>query len=362
MELESFKAFHLQIPFRYSYEHNLAKRLTTDTVILELVDTGGVKVYGEATPRSYVTGESSKQLIADLPLYLPQVLERFDGQFESIEDALLALPGNLLAMRSLIEGALLNWISAVEDKTLFDIFNIQDDQTLIYSAPITSGSTLIFEKMVRFFSANNMTRIKLKLTPDREENIQRVHYIKEHFPGDIDIRVDGNEIWSYQNAQEQMGDLINLGVSCFEQIFHRDDKSAYQKAYENWGDDCQLIVDESITDHLSCDTIINASYLHGANLKICKNGGILNALSMADRLRDAGKTVRLGAHVGEASLLTLQGIIFASRFKDQLDIDGAFGDYLLQEDPFSPSLKFGAKGKLKVDSEFRAASKLVFTE
>jgi len=76
---------------------------------------------------------------------------------------------------------------------------------------------------------------------------------------------------------------------------------------------------------------------------------LIQCLQMARHLVSAGKTVRMGAHVGETSSLTLAGLVFANMVNEMKEIEGAAGDNLLLVDPFQPSLKFGFQGKVKLD-------------
>jgi len=346
-------AYQLRVPFKLSYDHNLAKRACGDSVILCVADLAGTEGFGEATPRVYVTGEDSKSMLLQVEKYQQKVLEIYDGTVESIVKSLDTLPLEMMSLKSLFEGALLDYTCKKQSCSIFELFGVKSDTTIQYTASLSGGGEETFRKMLGFYAKNEMKSYKLKVTEDLEMNLDRIRQVQEIAGEDVHIRMDGNEIWDKDAADKQLTHLIDAGVQCFEQLFAKEDWAANDWCYKKYGTDAEFIVDESITDELSLQKVVDSRSIAGANLKISKNGGIFKCLEMAKKLREGGKTIRLGAHVGETSALTLAGMAFASQTKDLKEIEGAAGEHLLLKDPFQPSLSFGYKGQFFLDSSFR---------
>ncbi|MBM3792459.1 MAG: alpha/beta fold hydrolase, partial [Acidobacteria bacterium] len=90
-----------------------------------------------------------------------------------------------------------------------------------------------------------------------------------------------------------------------------------------------------------------------ANLKVSKVGGICRGLELIEAIRARGWPIIVGAHVGETSLLTRAGFLFARAAGDSLLAhEGAFGSYLLEWDPAEPDLKFGRSGVIDLTRLF----------
>ena len=108
------------------------------------------------------------------------------------------------------------------------------------------------------------------------------------------------------------------------------------------------MAEESITTLQEAKTLVENHLCNHFNLKISKNGGILQTLNIYHYLTQKGYTCQLGAHFGETSLLTAAGLIFSSLAKDLTANEGGLGKYLLEEDISEPSLRFNQKAKINL--------------
>jgi L-alanine-DL-glutamate epimerase-like enolase superfamily enzyme len=80
------------------------------------------------------------------------------------------------------------------------------------------------------------------------------------------------------------------------------------------------------------------------NIRISKNGGILNSLKIYQKAEDAGFKCQLGAQVGETSLLSSAGRIFAALTGDLIFHEGSYGTQLLAFDLTKNPLFFEKEG------------------
>jgi len=87
-----------------------------------------------------------------------------------------------------------------------------------------------------------------------------------------------------------------------------------------------------------------------ANIKVSRVGGIIRALRLVQELKKLGWPVIIGCHVGETSLLTRAALITAYAAGENLIAqEGAFGDYLVEQEPVIPVLTFGRNGILDLN-------------
>lgn len=86
-------------------------------------------------------------------------------------------------------------------------------------------------------------------------------------------------------------------------------------------------------------------------------GGILRSLDIAKEAVEIGFDLIVGAQVGETSILCRAALTVASNYhKKIIAQEGAFGDFLLDNDICSPSIKFGRDGILNISDHFDSKS------
>ncbi len=336
--------YQLNIPFIYGYDHSQVSRLKGDSVIVELEFADGSCTYGECTPRVYVTGESLDSIIAVIS-QKKELLSKVEKDFEAIV-ALEKVWGDTdNAAFCAIEAALLQWVAGEAGVQKF--MKIAP-QPIEFSATLTGGKREDFLLMAQGFAKNEMRDVKMKLVDDNKENLWRVDYLRELYQGDLQLRVDGNELWSFDENHSQLKALIEKGVDSFEQPFAKDDLASCDQFMKTFGGEAKLILDDSITTWKSYEQHTQNQLMTGVNVKVSKNGGYLRTKRIVDACIADGMHVQLGCHVGETSLLGYFGSLLGFEYgKELAHFEGGFSTHLLTEDPVTPHVQFGFKGKLE---------------
>ena len=114
-----------------------------------------------------------------------------------------------------------------------------------------------------------------------------------------------------------------------------------------------VILDESLCtlSDLKAYDGLKGDYI--ANIKVSRVGGVLRGLKMIQALKKRSWRIIIGAHVGETSVMTRAGICLAQASKENLIAhEGGFGLILLENEPVTPSLMFGAKGQLDLTKNY----------
>lgn len=344
MKISNFEVQKLSLPFKQSFSHALATRNKMASILLIVKSDVGLEGFGEATPRSYVTGEDLEECIHFLNSYLE---EKIPFSIESLDDiqTLLAEPelvGRPSAMTAL-EMALLDLLGKKEARTAQSYFGPCLNETLTYSAVITSDSLEKARKLLSMAAAFSMKSVKLKFDVDLQLNISLVSLAKDLIP-DAELRADANASWSLSQALEQIPILAKMGVSIFEQPMPVSAKAEYPLLVEKLNGIADIMIDESLLTIEDAKWFIENRGADRMLLKISKNGGILATLDLARFINSKGYKVHLGSHVGESSLLSAAGRIVTAHFPFET-IEGSFGTLLLEEDVCAHSLQFGKQGK-----------------
>ena len=106
--------------------------------------------------------------------------------------------------------------------------------------------------------------------------------------------------------------------------------------------------DESVCSMEDLERAINEGAFRAINIRIGKNGGLLNALKLYKKSLENGLETQLGCLVGESSVLAYAGLHFAA-IADRLRYhEGCFGKILVKWDVVRPSLTFSREGRVSL--------------
>ncbi|MCB0845770.1 MAG: hypothetical protein KDE26_21115 [Bacteroidetes bacterium] len=350
MKIKNINVYQVEVPLRVKFSQSNNSTWKSSSTIVELETFSGIKGYGETCPRPYVTGETPHSVIEDLIQTKFIWDQRSFADLEEIKAFILQDLGARIGPAALcgFELALLDAWGKTQNQSLIQILGGDTNHEVTYSGVVPSGNTNHYQKVLNQLTVFDFPEIKLKVGTDLKDNIEKLRLIKEAFSPDIPPRVDVNTAWNLKDATEQIPSLINLGVTVFEQIFPKGQETLMGEITRLFGGQVKIMADESITTLQEAKTLVENHLCNHFNLKISKNGGILQTLNIYHYLTQKGYTCQLGAHFGETSLLTAAGLIFSSLAKDLTANEGGLGKYLLEEDISEPSLRFNQKAKINL--------------
>ena len=235
----------------------------------------------------------------------------------------------------------------------------QDDNKLCsrYTAVLGDGKKWKYTTLAEQYLIRGISDFKIKLSGTLEHDIEKLDILEElsaqHHAKTIRIRLDANNLWK-DRCDEAIEYTMMLGAG---RVFAMEEpvraKNAEDMSKFSIATGLPVILDESICtlEDLSLYRNIAGSFI--ANIKISKVGGIIRALKMIEELKKLCWPVIIGCHVGETSLLTRAALVVSSAAGDSLIAhEGAFGDYLVEQEPVSPMLKFGREGLLDLNSPY----------
>lgn len=331
MKIKSIKIYKLVIPLKIQFAQANSKSNSSCSIIVNLQTQRGTNGFGESCPRKYVTGESPEGVVSALNAIQGALCKR---HFESISDIQeyvceylpsIIKPATICAL----ELALLDAWSKEYQIPLVNALGGTVTQPIPYTGIVPLGPfSVIASKLKRF----EFTELKLKASPVLEDNLERIQQVKNLYPRDIKVRVDANAGWTFPMAIEQCKSLIKAGVSCIEQPFPANANKSMQMLKEYYGEWIDIMADESLTNFQTAEALIDQQTCNRFNLKISKNGGILNTLKIYKLAQQHNIKCQLGAHYGETSILTAAGLILASIASKLVAIEGGLGTHLLEKD------------------------------
>ena len=213
-----FEARHVRIPFRFRYGHARKQHVGLDAIVCVARDEEGRQGFGEAVPRSYVTGETCDTVMAEIPdlLELTSIDEVRPSAFQQQRRQL----------GTAWKGGFPSCACCAIDTALFDLFARQNSQSsaawmgaksvapLVYSASIGMSKKTKLLATLLVYRALGLKHFKVKV--GGSEDIQRIRLIRRVLGRDIKLFADANANWDRDSALRHIEALQAHGVWAVE--------------------------------------------------------------------------------------------------------------------------------------------------
>lgn len=346
----SFELWSVDLPFRKPFKHAAAERRHSSSLFVKLITDTGAVGYGESLPRPYVTGETVDTALELLQTSLLPRLGKAD--FVSLADVIAFLEecdGEAPAAWGIDTLHTAAWCAV--DLALLDAFGRQFEQpvrlggeddasnTCRHSVVVSSEASLKTLWMIRL---GGIRSVKLKL--EASGNADAVTRCRKILGRGCDLRADANMAWDLETATREMSTLSKYGIRSFEQPLPVEQ---WQEAAElvRRFPECDVMADESLNNAASLRRLVETKSCTAVNVRISKCGGLVASRKRCLEAIEQGLTLQLGCQVGESSLLSATQLVLLESVSPVQYLEGAFGKFLLREDPATPLLQFGFRGK-----------------
>ncbi len=348
MRLAGLSLHRFEAPFRAVVRHSSAARRHTDNVIVRATAATGEAGFGEACPRSYVTGETADSVAGFFANHRAALVGQVTG-LDSLRiwrDRHVAEIDTNPAAFAAIETALLDVIGREQGKPLEALLGLPPlAGPFQYSAVLGDSIWPVYRLQLRRYRRAGFSDFKLKLSASAGRNRGKLAPFRGA-GGAARVRADANNLWPDANAC--IAALAPLDFAWF---------ALEEPVTADRLDQCRIVADSLATRIILDESFLGAGRLGDLardpqrwilNCRVSKLGGLTRALDLLDECRRLGLPVIVGAHVGETSLLTRTGLTLAHAAGDLLLAqEGAFGTWLLREDLVDPPLMFGDGGVLR---------------
>ncbi|MGH8525781.1 MAG: mandelate racemase/muconate lactonizing enzyme family protein, partial [Gammaproteobacteria bacterium] len=342
----------LRIPFRVSFKHASADRNVTQSVLVIARSDDGLTGYGEGCPRDYVTGETDASVAAFFERH------RVDLMAKAIDLSTLE-EWHQVHERDIDENPAA-WCAL--ELALLDLFARQNKQPVeallgipllagpfVYTAVLGAMGAERFADTLGRYQKLGLRDHKIKLTGDAGRDRGNLAILQSAGIAPENVRADANNLWSDVKVAQDYLESLHYPFAAIEEPLRPGQYADLAVLAESLA--TRIVLDESITRENQLSQLPGAPGRWIVNLRVSKMGGLLRSLTVANRCREMGLALVVGAQVGETSLLTRAALIVAQAARDiVIGQEGAFGTMLLESDAVQPALMFGAKGGLDIDS------------
>jgi L-alanine-DL-glutamate epimerase-like enolase superfamily enzyme len=349
MYIEKIILREIVIPFKTRFKHSLATRKETQAILVEIVSNRGISGFGEGTPRSYVTGETTQSVFSRLEVaahsFLGLELESGNDVWKwlkSLENICFQFVSNTPSARCALELALIDLWGKSLGKPLSP--NQKYSPLPKYSGIVSGDKPSTVRVLLEQMKKLRLQQVKLKVGDNFNFDLENLMLTRRVMGPEVELRVDANGAWSIDEAVERIEHFGRQGIKIFEQPLSAENRSDYPRLMGIIPEGTTILIDESLCSVQDASWFIINRGANGFNLKLSKNGGFLNTLRIYYLARSKGIACQLGCHVGETSILTAAGWIFSRMAENLTAIEGAFGSHLLTKDVIRQPLQFGIEG------------------
>jgi L-alanine-DL-glutamate epimerase-like enolase superfamily enzyme len=349
MLIKEVTTLKITLPFAFEFSHSLRKRMSiTNVFILIKGEDGRILGCGEGAPRSYVTGETPDTMIANISKlvqhkYFPwkiydieQIWNYFDSCPEQKE---------MNASICALEMALLDTFAREQNMKIIDFFSHKHYASpVIYSAAIPLGTVNIVKKACLTINNLGISRLKLKIGKDFDQNKSLLKTISGSISGKYDLKVDVNGVWDKDTAFRHTPLLSEYGIKVIEQPMAPGSGDISDFSQEAKKFNITLMADESACSFEDMQKISHDGSYGMVNVRVSKCGGLRRSIKVTDYLRARGIPFQIGCQLGESGLLSAAGRILSLLCGDSVSFEGSYDGLLLAENVTEENVSFGTGG------------------
>jgi L-alanine-DL-glutamate epimerase-like enolase superfamily enzyme len=303
------RTHRISAPLHTPFVTSLRRTTTTDTVVVELVDSDGRRGFGEAPQVWRVTGESLAGAQSCLDGPLRDVLVGADP------DDLVPLLRRVRAAVHANHGA-----KAAADIALHDLAARRlgvplarylggAASTVRTDVTLSVASAAELAEAARARAADGFDVLKVKVGTDAAGDVARVQSIRDAVGPDVRIRLDANQGWTAREAVRAMRAIEDsgAGVELVEQPVAGPDLAGLAHVTANI--DTPTLADEAVYGARDLLAVIERRAADMVNVKLAKSAGLGPARVLLELATEAGLGTMVGTmmetHIGVGAAASL---------------------------------------------------------
>jgi L-alanine-DL-glutamate epimerase-like enolase superfamily enzyme len=304
---------------------------TAEIVFLILRDETGVEGYGSASPVLHLTDDDFKTtarvLNSDLlPAVLGSDVSDLDATMARARAASTESRSGLAALDIALHDVHARRLGVPLVKMLGGA-----RRRLITSITIGIGDPEEMVDTARGHIARGFRCLKIKIGEDERSDLEALRKMRETLGPGVTIRVDANQGYRPGQAIRMVRELQSLSIELIEQPVPKEDVAGMARVTAASG--VPIVADEAVRIPSHLPPLVEARAAHGANIKLMKCGGIVEARRIDAALSRAGWKALVGCFdESRASIAAAAHFAAAGATTEWIDLDGHFD---LAEDPFT---------------------------
>ena len=248
--------------------------------IVILYSEDGKVGYGEATPLSKFTGETTEIVVNILEnVILPAIvgIDCFDiARAHIIMDNAIA---ENHAAKCAVDCALHDLASKELGIPLYQMLGGKCRDSVSINRHIGIMDNVQAVSLAKDFVSQGFMSIKMKVGGNVQSNISRVRAVREAVGDDAKIRIDANAGYNYTQASEFVKGVYDCNVEYYEQLLPKWDIDQTVALHKNFG--IPILLDEAVNTPEQAVRYAVSGAADAFTIKLCKCGGLYRAKQIA---------------------------------------------------------------------------------
>lgn len=343
MRITKIELFNAELPLKHPFRIAIGVTSVAKSIFVRLHTDTGLIGTGEANILTPIVGETAETVWAVATDIGRQLLSTDPLDIESRGKQMRAFMPAHTTTRSAFDMALYDILAQASGVPLYVLLG-GGKRTIFTDNTVGLETPDIMAERAAEFVERGFKAIKIKLGTSVDEDVSRVRTIRAKVGPDIALRLDANQGWTRVEAAQALNALQAFDIEYCEQPVAAWDMEGL--AMMRAASRIPIMADEALFDDHDAINLVRANACDYFNIKLTKSAGIhtalaINAIAEAANIQcmiGCMTETRLGLTAAAHLMLARQNIIFA-------DLDG--GD-MLQDDPISGGMAYGANGEISV--------------
>lgn len=279
MKIIDMEFSEINVPLKKPFNTSVRTVDSLNNIIIKIVTENGMVGYGEASPHTFVTGETNGSILAALKYIKHAILgmnmENFEGLMLKINNCISKNTG----AKAAVDMAVYDLYAQYQNKPLYKILGGYRNQI---ETDVTISLNEVNEMVSDSIDAvsKGFKTLKIKLGMDHKLDIKRTKEIRNAVGKSIKLRVDANQGWKPKEAVKIIREMedLDLDIELVEQPVYFQDIDGM--AFVTRNVHTPIMADESVHNPIDALNLIQHRAADLINIKLIKTGGIYNALKI----------------------------------------------------------------------------------
>ncbi len=275
MQIQEITFFPLRIPLRKPFVISLGPLFAAENLFVRIRTADGYEGWGEASPFPTIHGETLDGALAIGKWLAPALL----GQVANHAPAYTALLqrgiyGNH-ALKSAFDIALHDIAAQAAGVPLYRYLGGTIQRVLYTDYTVSLGPAAQMADEARAIQLAGFPVIKVKVGEGAERDIERIAAITAAVGGDIPLRIDANQGWSFDEACRALRGMERFRIQHCEAPIDRAEWTRLPELRKR--SPIPLMADESCWDEEDARRLTSIGAVDRINIKLSKSSGLHRA-------------------------------------------------------------------------------------
>lgn len=270
-------------------------------VLIRIYTDSGIHGVGECSAFPMIVGETQETCLAMAKDFAQILIGKDPLDIPERMNDLLGYAAHNGTIKSAFDMALFDIAAKHADLPLYRFLggqkrSVETDMTIGIDSPENMALSALK------YQQQGCRILKIKLGKKVHEDIERVAQIRKAVGQEMNIRLDANQGWNFDDALYALGALAPFNIEFCEQPMRTwfDDRLPELKA----NSPIKLMADESCYNHHDARKLINSQSCEYLNIKFSKSGGILEAQKIHEIALQTGTKCMIGSMLESRIALT----------------------------------------------------------